>query len=634
MTAVLVALLQVASCLGLGAAVLRGLGLSGRLAADERAAWAFALGMGILGWLVFWLGLGGLLRPVPLAALLIAGAAGLPLLRAQGPVGPPVRPGPWSMVMLAGLAVAFAGDLIEALAPPSDADSLAYHFATPRLWLEAGRLVFVPRAVDGAIPLLLQAGYVPPLALGGELGLTLWTCLSGWAAPVLLWTALRRHVSAAVALAGALVLATTPAVIYGGGSGQIEIRMAAFCLVMVLAVARSRSEGCGRWAVAAGLMAGFLIGSKYTGLLFAFAAGLVLLWGPRPLWRGAAFAAAAALAGLQWYGWNLAHTGDPLYPMLFGKLPYAAGVWSEDIQRHFASVMPTELPAPRTLGWWLAYPFVATLDGLPIFESRRTGLGPLALLLLPFALAGAWATRERQGHSPLAAVTVFVLTAYSLWFFIPSGQRVRHLLPIYPLLLLAVMVAAARWAEGGRQRMRVLAACLAVTLAFQGAAMALFQANFAMRLVRGESRDAFLARNVGGWDLARWANANLGPGDRLFNPLRTINFHLASPYFYGHHWLQPQVFIGPWADDPRRFLAELQAVAVTHVAAGTEPDGTPLPMLLGKLMGMGCAEEMARIDTATPLSRTLPGLGAQRQEMRVARLTPASAPCRAALAQP
>ena len=67
-------------------------------------------------------------------------------------------------------------------APPADADTLAYHFVVPRKFLLDATLNFIPRAIDGAVPLLVQMTYVPALALGGEGAATLWALVSGWAA--------------------------------------------------------------------------------------------------------------------------------------------------------------------------------------------------------------------------------------------------------------------------------------------------------------------------------------------------------------------------------------------------------------------------------------------------------------------
>ncbi|HEX9702254.1 MAG TPA: hypothetical protein VGA19_05340, partial [Rhodospirillales bacterium] len=64
--AIAVLVLEVFCCLGLGAALLRGLRVDVGLARAEHWGLSFALGVGLLGWLVFPLGIAGLLTPLPL----------------------------------------------------------------------------------------------------------------------------------------------------------------------------------------------------------------------------------------------------------------------------------------------------------------------------------------------------------------------------------------------------------------------------------------------------------------------------------------------------------------------------------------------------------------------------------------
>ena len=69
-----VVLLMVACSLGWGALALRLAGVMDGLAWRERVVWAFGLGMGMIGWLGFWIALAGVLLSTA-AALFPAFAA-------------------------------------------------------------------------------------------------------------------------------------------------------------------------------------------------------------------------------------------------------------------------------------------------------------------------------------------------------------------------------------------------------------------------------------------------------------------------------------------------------------------------------------------------------------------------------
>ena len=53
MTASLTLVLMIAACTGFGAVSLRILGTFGDLSSRERLTWSFAIGYGVLGWLLF-----------------------------------------------------------------------------------------------------------------------------------------------------------------------------------------------------------------------------------------------------------------------------------------------------------------------------------------------------------------------------------------------------------------------------------------------------------------------------------------------------------------------------------------------------------------------------------------------------
>ena len=80
-------------------------------------------------------------------------------------------------------------------------------------------------AVDGAVPLLLQMTYAAAFVLGGELAASLWVMLTGWAAVALVYCLVWQHIGHRGGLIAALLIASTPAVIYGAGAGQVPVRV-------------------------------------------------------------------------------------------------------------------------------------------------------------------------------------------------------------------------------------------------------------------------------------------------------------------------------------------------------------------------------------------------------------------------
>jgi hypothetical protein len=446
----------------------------------------------------------------------------------------------------------------------------------------------------------------------------LWVTLLGWAAAWLLYGLSREFVDRRWALLLVIMFVTTPAVVYGSGSGQLEPKLSLFGMVAGLAVARAVRSGDWRFACLAGLAVGFYIAAKYTGLIFAAVCGLALLLQRRWLLHGAVYGTVALLVGWQWYLWNTVNAGDPLFPILYDWLGATHGYWSAEIAAFLRSQwVPEENPAPRTVLWLLAYPFAATLRAIENWDSGRTGLGPFGLLVLPFALLGLWPFRDRITASPLRSYAVIALAFYVLWFLSATSQRVRHLLAIYPFFLLCMTVAAQRFARPSGL-LAPLYGAVALTLAVQCGVVAIFNFNYVRHLASGETREAFLRRNVARYAPVPWINAHLGPHDRVLVTERQLVYHLDVPSFTASERYEYVVDLVPGSSNPHRFLDEIRRLGITHMlvapsladyAAGIRHFGTDaLVGYTAALVAAGCATVVHSDVMTAPRSRTLPAL--------------------------
>ena len=446
--------------------------------------------------------------------------------------------------------------------------------------------------------------------------MTLWTAVSGWAAPVLLFVVCRRFMDVTWSLAVTLIFLTTPALIYGGGSGQVEARTAMYVLVAGIAVSDALRTGLVRYAALAGLAVGFFIGSKYFGNFFALGCGLVILLQRRWFSHAAVLTLVAVTMGGEWYAWNWLHTGDPFFPALFGIVEYTDPlVWDVAHQKAFRELYSKlETPFPANPWWFVAYPFVATLAGPAIIESGRTGLGPFGLLVLPFVIAGVWCYRKRLLTSPLAPMAAIVFLFYAFWFISDTSQRVRHLLPIYPLFLVCASVAALRWAEK-TGTIRLLAGAVAVTAGLQLAVHGLFAINYAKYVFSNEDRIAFLTRNVPNFAPVPWINRELSSNNLVFFYERPLIYFFDVPVYYGHSINQALINVVPGNKDFQGFLKQLSAKSVDHLLMplplpqhSTVPDKSGMYGLVQELLDRGCVEIRQRFKTRRFASRTLPTL--------------------------
>jgi len=615
--------------LGWGGLLLRGLGLGA-----VGVAWAAPLGLGLLGWLGFLLAAGGWFTPPALIGLVVLpGLAGLLTLRPAAGGNPAGRWDPVTLALAGLVGLIALGSLLQGLCPPADADSLAYHFLLARRMAESGHLVFEPRAIDGAAPLLIQTVHALAFALGGERALTLWCAVTGWVAAPLLHHLVAARCGRTWGLAAVALWMTTPTMLYAAGTGQVEPRTAGFALAAIAAVAGCGGAGQGRrWAALAGLCAGFYAGSKYPGLLLVAVAGGALLLRGRDLTAGVGFGLAAVLAGGQWYVWNALNSGNPVFPLFYPLIPIRPELWNPAQNAYFLdSFRQAEMVFDRDLVNLLLYPLRATFTPPPLIEAGRTGLGLFPLLALPLALAAALAWARRGGRwwaSPLLALAAIAAATAAAWFLFGSSQRVRHLLPMLPAVLVTLMVALARLRALVPGLAVPAAATVTLCLGLGLGGLGLADVKYAGALIRGDDRATFLAHNVAGATAAAEINRLLPAEARLFNPERQLGYLIERPSFIAHPLFQAVVEIRPDNVDPALYWRQLRHAGFTHVLSYPSAQvGGSLYGLSRALVEAGCGT-VARVMPFRAIdSRTFPtlGRGAENQLLLI-RLTPDTCP--------
>ncbi len=620
------------ACLGAGAVVLHTAGLWRDREAIERGALAFAVGFGVVGWIFFWIGIAGVLKPVVVWAVCLPLVAGNLLHGVRPDSAPaPERLALSTWMLLGLLAVAVIFDALEALAPPVDADSLAYHFNLPRRFLEQGAVTFNPWAFSGAIPLLVQMTYAAALGLGGETALTGWALVSAWMVSVLLFAFTRRWLPLPWALMVAVLFQTLPAMVYGAGSGQVEARLALFVLAAVVGLADGWRTGRLAPAVLVGLGAGFYAASKYTGLLFLLAAGIAILLSGRPWFRrGLLFGLAAALAGSQWYGWNFFHTGDPVFPMLF-NLADALGLanhayWNAGHAADLRSYLAGRGEVVSAGHWWFSYPILATLAPPPQIESGRVGLGPFFLLVAPMAALGAWRNRGRLLQSPLVPVTVLLLAYYLLWMKFGEIPKVRHLLPMIPPLLTCLTVAALAGDQAAVRRPMALAAVLSLAVNF--AAHGLFSKAYLAHSFSGKSRETFLTENLVGYPVVPLVNA-LRDVSRVYVWDRQLQYYIRPPTFFAAPYTQALIDGRDGHVEPHRFYRQLRGQGISHLVMRDIVEKAELKTVYGAmpiLASWGCLSLEKSVAYVRYSSRTLKSLWKNKEMLNVWRVASSCAP--------
>jgi len=405
--------------------------------------------------------------------------------------------GAWQAKLLrwAFLAVLVVEGL-AAMAPVTGSDALHYHFAAPQWVLLSGfhpNFFSTDSFLIGQGHLLILAG----LALGSEkfaLGLLY---LGGVLAALAGACVARRWMPEAGAWLVALTFVLTPVVFWQMSTAATpDLWMAFFAALMVLQVSRAVETRDLKHAAFAGVFAGTVAGSKYTGCAIAASAGLALVLQSRS-WKAAmAFGAGAVNAGVWPYFRNWLWTGDPVFPLLMKKLQPE----NVNAQAMAAFLAETGASAHRNILGVARYPVFAAIDVSNVGFWQF--LGPMCLCFAPLIV---FAVRR----TPLwrTVLLVWVLSAAAIG--ITSGM-LRFTLPVYPLALAAVIAGV--WAipiQGWGALRGVTAATLAIFLGVSAAGLLVYQRHALAAAVGIKSRDAYLQEVSPDYGKVRFVNEAL-----------------------------------------------------------------------------------------------------------------------------
>jgi len=395
----------------------------------EQVVTATTLGLGVIGTLIFLLGLGGGLSWWPVV-LTLGGAATWGLRCARPLVAAAVREGSkrrrtLKALTIAGLALLIlAPVLYGALYPPTTYDALNYHLPSARSHLLAHRVRPVPNLRFPVLPALGEMLFAGAMLVGDDVTAQLveFVFLFLVLAALVSWA--RRLGRPLTGIWSVGLLAGTPLFMTLGSMAYVDVGLTAFATLGFYALYWYAVTGERGWLILAGAFGGCAAGTKHSGLVlvalfaaWAFVAARRHGLRIRELWP---FAAAAAAFGAPWYLWIAYWTGNPIWPFLGRSLGH--GFWT-DVDYAWLDW------SLRSYGWGRTLPSLLLLPwnlafGQPVGEI---GLQPAPFLLLPVAVW--WALRRKTGRLLLAAIAGYVL----FWFY--TSQQLRFLVPVLPVLV-------------------------------------------------------------------------------------------------------------------------------------------------------------------------------------------------------
>lgn len=503
----------------------------------------------------------------------------------------------WAFVAALALALLFA--FVGAVTPSdmSDWDSLAYHLAVPKMWIEAGQITFVSFIHHSNFPLAIDLLYAWGLQWGGEAGAKAFSVAILAFGVAALFGLARERWGRGAGWWSALCFATIPAVLWEAGTAYIDIGHGLFAGLGLWFVARwLDGNGARSNLVLAGVGLGLAMGSKYTGLqtfavaLAALGVGALLLGRAREGARGIALVGVLALAiAAPWYAKNVAWTGNPVYPFFFER--FGGRNWSQpqaDVYRDEQQSFGVGRTATgRDFG-----AFGEAVVGLaaapePYINRGQYPLGTLGAVVLAAGFLWAFAG-VRRGRRLEGGVLGMVLLSLAIWFLL--SQQSRYILTLAVPLSMLAGGAVARLRAGP---LLAVAAALQAGYSLWMIKTLLIDDRLPVALGR-VSQDEFLTRRVPFYAPSRVLNERVKGGQvALYDEV--FGFFLDVPYFWanpGHSSEIPYASLSTGTE----YAEAMRRLGFTHVYVSLSPVVADPAFVAKWLASMGLAQGVSWTD--------------------------------------
>lgn len=357
-------------------------------------------------------------------------------------------------LLFAILSAALLRGFIASGAPPTDWDSLAYHLAFPKLFLDQGKFFRIPWAMNAHYPLNVEMIYTFALAIRGDLACHWINLFHGLFLLVLTAHLIRIYFKSAnfiganiedhagpyfpAALLGAAIFSVQPVFQRVLGNAATDFPVALSCMLSFFAMTKSLNPSplptienksiWNPWLFLAGACSGIAMSIKLTGIWFVLSLMIYILCFVRSRASFLSYLCGLVLFGFPWYLKNFIVTGNPIWPYL-GEWFRASPIEIEAWQRMRRSV--TE-GVKKNFFNWISVPFQMILNPKVFsYDSHY--------LLIPFFMISSLKFLIFRSLSRLEKSVLFIFPLFfTFWFW--SFQNWRYLLPLAGFMAFLIAV--------------------------------------------------------------------------------------------------------------------------------------------------------------------------------------------------
>ncbi len=479
--------------------------------------------------------------------------------------------------------------VVIALTPPIAGDALIHHLAVPKLWLMNGGFYEIKWADFSYYPMNVNLLYLISLYFKNDILPNFIHMAFGIGTAWLIYRYLKDIFNRIAGLLGVLIFISTPIVLRMSTVAYVDLGLAFFTTVSILAFIRWRTGGYEnfKWLLISSIAMGLALGTKYNALIaWVFISFSVVFLYSRDTgkqWRAIRYGIIFFLVSLcvfsPWPIKNLILTGNPLYPLFTNLIN--AGISNVVPDGNVRSIVPgnvqmgmfqlREMLYGETFCETLLIPVRFFFQGQDYSSRYFDGvLNPILILLVPFAFM------KKSPHSNKLFFVLFSVFFILAAFFLDQLQ-IRYILPAIPFLSILTVMGIMNifaWTSKKTGPFRFIYVCIILLfLLILGAENVIYlnkyfqslqPANYVRNL---ETRDAYLKRHIRSYAAIDYINSHTPPNARI-----RLLFLARRGYYLNRVYVDDATYgmdvmrgLAANAGDARSFRTYIDSLGCTHL---------------------------------------------------------------------
>jgi len=492
----------------------------------EKLTFAVALGLGLIAYIIFMLGiLGFFYKPVFIWMMVILALFGskeiIEIIRHIFSCLTRVKLKWFTVLLLFFICVVTLFTYIGALAPPIGHDSLSYRLAQVRIFSEQHKLSYLPHTRESLWPYLIEMLYVLGLTVKSDILAKLIAWSFGLISALLLYVFGKEYSSREGGLFAAAIFLLTPAIFTQMTCVYVDIALAMYSFISLISILKYFKTNDIKWAILAGIFCGFILSIKYIGVIALSA--LLIVYGynfinkkgfKKEIFKGfSIFILFTIIFSFAWYLRAYLIKGNPFYP--FFSDFFANNGWQMTLESKIAKNF--SLQNLILLPW-----------NITMFPSKIGGenFGAVYLLFLPFLFF------DKINKDKFNSLRVFAVSYTVIWFFVDQFVS-RFLFAVLLALSMLIGNILADFFLQRRSYFKNFVKIIFVAVCLFNIGLAGYHNFDKVKVSLGlESREAYLSRVERTYVIAEYINKYTPKGATILMVNEIRSYYIKRPYIH------------------------------------------------------------------------------------------------------